>query len=231
MEPARSTPSIATPLFATPELVSFLDGEPGCELVLLNVERKPMWCNRTRELEAGVPDRAEAFDCLTDEHAPLLDRARLTAKGVSYFEFRRGRRWFVRLWPLDPARYEQGGWLWCARPASLTLRESVPVLTVRRGDFGDLAILSRRELEVMRLVAEGLPTKQVARTLHRAPKTVANQLTSLHRKLQLSSRGALTRLAVERGITAFSRDDWMRLTAQAHDVHAGSSSEPSRQTP
>jgi DNA-binding CsgD family transcriptional regulator/tetratricopeptide (TPR) repeat protein len=58
----------------------------------------------------------------------------------------------------------------------------------RRG-YGDR--LSPREIEVVRLVATGLTNREVADSLCRSPKTVATQLTSAMRKLQVSSRTAL----------------------------------------
>ncbi len=58
----------------------------------------------------------------------------------------------------------------------------------RRG-YGDQ--LSPRELEVVRLVLQGLTNREIALSLSRSPKTVAAQLNSAMRKYGVSSRTAL----------------------------------------
>jgi ATP/maltotriose-dependent transcriptional regulator MalT len=60
--------------------------------------------------------------------------------------------------------------------------------------------LSDREVEVLRLVAEGLTDGQVARELHISPRTVGGHLGSIYRKLGVPSRAAAARKAVERGV-------------------------------
>ena len=62
----------------------------------------------------------------------------------------------------------------------------------------DLDRLSEREREVMRLIARGYAYKEVARELFISVKTVETHMSSVLRKLQLSSRHELTRWATER---------------------------------
>jgi ATP/maltotriose-dependent transcriptional regulator MalT len=57
--------------------------------------------------------------------------------------------------------------------------------------------LTLREVEVLRLVAEGLTNPQVAQRLFLSPRTVQRHLNSVYRKLGVSSRTAATRLALE----------------------------------
>jgi DNA-binding CsgD family transcriptional regulator len=61
--------------------------------------------------------------------------------------------------------------------------------------------LSAREVEVLRLVAEGLTDGQVADELFLSPRTVGRHLTSIYRKLGVASRAAATRFAVEHRLT------------------------------
>jgi DNA-binding NarL/FixJ family response regulator len=70
---------------------------------------------------------------------------------------------------------------------------------------GDLAVvdeeldrLSSREREVMRLIARGYAYKEVAKELFISVKTVETHVSSVLRKLQLSSRHELTRWAADR---------------------------------
>jgi DNA-binding NarL/FixJ family response regulator len=62
----------------------------------------------------------------------------------------------------------------------------------------DLDRLTEREREVMRLIARGYAYKEVASELFISIKTVETHVSSVFRKLQLSSRHELTRWATER---------------------------------
>ena len=62
----------------------------------------------------------------------------------------------------------------------------------------DLDRLTEREREVMRLIARGYAYKEVASELFISIKTVETHVSSVLRKLQLSSRHELTRWATDR---------------------------------
>jgi DNA-binding NarL/FixJ family response regulator len=62
----------------------------------------------------------------------------------------------------------------------------------------DLYPLTEREREVMRLIARGYAYKEVAKELFISIKTVETHMSSVLRKLQLSSRHELTRWASDR---------------------------------
>ncbi|HEY0891140.1 MAG TPA: response regulator transcription factor [Nocardioides sp.] len=62
----------------------------------------------------------------------------------------------------------------------------------------DLDRLTEREREVMRLIARGYSYKEVAKELYISIKTVETHMSSVLRKLQLSSRHELTRWASDR---------------------------------
>jgi DNA-binding CsgD family transcriptional regulator len=57
--------------------------------------------------------------------------------------------------------------------------------------------LTAREVEVLRLVAQGLTDTQVAEQLVLSRRTVNSYLTSIYSKIQVSSRSAATRYAIE----------------------------------
>ena len=57
--------------------------------------------------------------------------------------------------------------------------------------------LTAREVEVLRLVAQGLSNVQVAEQLVISPRTVNTHLTSIYGKIQATSRSAATRYALE----------------------------------
>jgi DNA-binding CsgD family transcriptional regulator len=60
--------------------------------------------------------------------------------------------------------------------------------------------LSPREVEVLKLVAQGMTNAQVAQELYLSPRTVNTHLTSIYGKLRVSSRSAAVRFAVEHGL-------------------------------
>ena len=65
----------------------------------------------------------------------------------------------------------------------------------------ELDQLTNREREVLRLIAQGYTYKEIARELFISGKTVESHVSSVLRKLQLSSRHQLTRWAAERRLT------------------------------
>jgi RNA polymerase sigma factor (sigma-70 family) len=62
----------------------------------------------------------------------------------------------------------------------------------------ELDQLTPREREVLRLIARGYTYKEIARELYISAKTVEHHVSSVLRKLQLSTRHQLTRWATER---------------------------------
>jgi DNA-binding NarL/FixJ family response regulator len=65
--------------------------------------------------------------------------------------------------------------------------------------------LSEREAEVLRLVARGLPNKQIARDLHVSLSTVKAHVSSILTKLSLPTRTQLALYAARTGLVALER--------------------------
>lgn len=64
----------------------------------------------------------------------------------------------------------------------------------------DYGTLTPREQEVMRLLAEGLSTREVAKELYISPKTAENHRSNLMKKLNLGSNIELIRYAARLGL-------------------------------
>lgn len=60
--------------------------------------------------------------------------------------------------------------------------------------------LSQREVEVLRLIALGHPSVEIARKLHLSPRTVEAHRANIHHKLGLATRAELVRYALRRGL-------------------------------
>jgi DNA-binding CsgD family transcriptional regulator len=74
------------------------------------------------------------------------------------------------------------------------------VVALMRADRGDAHGLSRRELEVLRLVAAGRTNREIAATLVLSEHTVARHVQNIFRKLRVSSRTAATAFAFEQDL-------------------------------
>lgn len=64
---------------------------------------------------------------------------------------------------------------------------------------GDV-LLTRRELEVVGLIVEGLSCREAAQRLSRSPRTVENHLRSVYQKLHVRNRVELVRAVEEHGL-------------------------------
>jgi ATP/maltotriose-dependent transcriptional regulator MalT len=117
---------------------------------------------------------------------PIYERMRMTARahlGESAFEqhLAEGRA-------MTPAQ---------AVAAQPTMPPEIPAPATTKRSPAYPAGLTPREVEVLRLVADGLTDAQVAEHLVISLRTVNAHLTSIYQKLHVSSRGAATRYAVE----------------------------------
>ena len=77
------------------------------------------------------------------------------------------------------------------------LPSSPATQVVQRKPISYPAGLTPREVEVLRLVAQGMTNEQVASQLVISPRTVDTHLTSIYSKIGVSSRSAATRYAME----------------------------------
>ncbi len=90
-----------------------------------------------------------------------------------------------------------------AEGAALSIEEATAYALRGRGErkraTSGWASLTRAELDVVKLVAEGLGNKEVAARLFVSPRTVQAHLTHIYTKLGLTSRVQLAQEAAKRG--------------------------------
>jgi two-component system, NarL family, invasion response regulator UvrY len=65
-----------------------------------------------------------------------------------------------------------------------------------------LSLLTRRELQVLTHLAEGLKVRQIAKVLEISPNTVENHKAHLMRKLGLHKNVELARFAMRHGVVS-----------------------------
>ncbi|MBN1932561.1 MAG: response regulator transcription factor [Desulfobacterales bacterium] len=75
----------------------------------------------------------------------------------------------------------------------------IPVKEAKISD-AEYGTLTPREQEIMRMLAEGLPSKEIADKLFISPKTVENHRANIMKKLSLHSTMELVRYAVKLGL-------------------------------
>ncbi len=80
------------------------------------------------------------------------------------------------------------------RPAVVT-QATPPTLDAVDGSSHGIRSLTRRELDVARLAAQGFAAAEIARRLHIGDRTVESHLASTYSKLRIGSRQELIRMA------------------------------------
>lgn len=70
--------------------------------------------------------------------------------------------------------------------------------------FSQRAVLTTGEMQVLKLLAKGRPTKQIAVALSTAPSSVESHIKSIYRKLDVNSRSAALGLALKQGLLRVS---------------------------
>ena len=93
-----------------------------------------------------------------------------------------------------------------ARPTLERADQIEATLPKRRGGHDYPAGLTQREVDVLRVVADGKTDAEVAEELFISPRTVSQHLRNAFNKLGVNSRVEATRFAVERGLVSRKTD-------------------------
>jgi predicted ATPase/DNA-binding CsgD family transcriptional regulator len=158
----------------------------------------------------------EWFDCLLGLAGVAISegKAPLAARILGSLELHKEQQLF---WPMDKNEYDR---ILTSVKAQLTEKQfnqfykegqalslkDAAQLILNQGtkeqsrDARRLNQLTKREIEILRLVAQGLSDAQVAERLVLSPRTVNAHLTSIYNKLGVNSRSAATRYAIEHGL-------------------------------
>jgi DNA-binding NarL/FixJ family response regulator len=80
------------------------------------------------------------------------------------------------------------------------LAASLAVRSLESGHASPLESLSGREMEVLRLLGKGCPSKEIANRLTLSAKTVSTYRARILQKLGLQSTGEIVRYAVNNGV-------------------------------
>jgi DNA-binding NarL/FixJ family response regulator len=98
---------------------------------------------------------------------------------------------------VDAVRAVDRGQRFLSRKAAEIVAQGI---TERQG-VSALDSLSRREREVLRLVADGYSSAKIGELLHLSPKTVDSYRSRLMQKLQVNQLAGLIKFAIQHGVT------------------------------
>ena len=154
------------------------------------------------EAEAHYADAIEIAE--SAGALPELGRAKLGWAEMLAARDHKGDKSRAAAYILDAARvFEDIGMapsLRLARGLADTLQEGIPVSAPKESAYPDG--LSAREVEVIRLVAQGRSNQQIADELVLSIKTVARHMSNIFVKTEVTNRAGATAYAYERGLMA-----------------------------
>jgi DNA-binding NarL/FixJ family response regulator len=84
--------------------------------------------------------------------------------------------------------------------AGKLMRQMTVEPAVRSVDTGQVEALTERELEVLRLLAQGYSNPEIAQKLHLAAGTVRNYVSTILQKLEVGDRTQAAVVALQRGL-------------------------------
>lgn len=143
----------------------------------------------------------------TEVAAPLVVLSAETGRGEVYAAMRLGAKAYLDL-DCDPqelikaVRTAMAGKVYLAPDvASLLVNDMSAAFEPSAGSKRIPSVeLSRREVEIVQLLCEGLSSKEIARRLHLSAKTVENHRYNVYRKCQVDTVATLMRYAIRHGL-------------------------------
>jgi len=138
---------------------------------------------------------------------PMLVLSERAARAEVYAALKMGAKGYLDL-DMEPAELIQAietaadNRLYLAPSAAEVLASDI-VETGTTGNPRALGIeLSKRELQVVRLLCDGMSSKEIGRELHISVKTVENHRYNIYRKCKVDGIAGLMRHAIKRGLVA-----------------------------
>ena len=71
---------------------------------------------------------------------------------------------------------------------------------VHSGGENTLSVLTKREVEILKLIAEGHPNRTIAKTLHISTRTVDTHRSNILKKLNVKTNAELVKIAIQTGL-------------------------------
>lgn len=201
------------------QLWELLRAEPGVGVISVTKDGTLLYVNpQAARMYTGDPDvewrgkKVQDFYSkgAAQERLDIIQRVLEREQPIVLRHIRLGRQLQATFWPVDEhldnaARElsdEESAVLVITREGESLMPDGAEfeVVESNYADFGPLNILSRRELEVLALLGQGLSISKIAEHLHRSVKTIEKHRHSIGKKLNASNRVELAKLAHEAGL-------------------------------
>jgi DNA-binding NarL/FixJ family response regulator len=144
----------------------------------------------------------------TDNSLPLVVLSQQASRGQVYATLRIGAKAYVNL-DADPAELLKAiemaakNKVYLAPDAAeLLVNDISSAIEPASSSRLPSVELSRREVEIVQLLCEGLSSKEIARRLHISAKTVENHRYNIYRKCEVDSIAGLMRHAIQHGMVS-----------------------------
>lgn len=205
------------------DLWELLTVDAGCSVSIVGHDGRLLWANERTlidyewHLSIRYPQASGAEldpigkllkDILRPEFAiervEFVHEAIASGKTIVYESILRGVRQRVSIRPIGKAAPKRAIFVARRLRGVERIRDLIPrgaVLKVPRvQDPGLLGVLSPRELDVLKLVGEGLSSAEIAKTLHRSVRTIEGHRKLIGEKLGFSRAADLVRVAIRAGL-------------------------------
>ncbi len=210
------TMGITNTLLRNKAKLAHREGEHGAALSLfrqsLDTSQRLGAKEDTIECLVGLAEWASAHG-LWERAAILSAAAEMTSESIDYRLHPIDREEFRRCIILVSSRIDKPTWeaAW-AEGRAMTLEAAIALalqdapqqhaqVKTTRGASPYPYTLTKREVDVLRLVAEGLTDSQIAQRLFLSPNTIHSHLYSIYSKLGITTRAAAGRFAVDHDLT------------------------------
>lgn len=192
----------------------FFVDEPGVGVAIVNVDGQVLYANRQAiDILLGPDFDPEQVQSRTlhdlfpsefaEERIELMRRATETGRPVVIRHIARGAQVQSTLWPTGDDDQPNDQVLAVIRRGQYEVEGGTHAFEVVESQFvdlGPLEVLTRRELEVLALLGQGLAVPEIARMLHRSPKTIERHKTGILRKLKAKNWVELAKIAWHAGL-------------------------------
>ncbi len=163
------------------------------DVVLLDLDVRAGGGAACARIRATRPSTAVVVLAESEDHADLPDAVRAGARGYLLRDTAPQEL-------VEAVRTVAGGQSLLSPAMASRLLEEFAGLMRRSEALEGQGALSRRELEVLGLVAEGLNNRTIAERLYISESTVKNHMRSIHDKLQVHSRTQAVAQATRQGL-------------------------------
>lgn len=192
---------------------------PGVAVVVRDSDLRLRWANEVASDAYGVP-LARLLGSLPsvvmDERAEAGLRALYAVAAAGrgprrYVGVWQGKRCVMVIYPLDAASFGHGGMLSLIAPDMAEVRTEAPLCPVCM--LGPrLGLLTKGELCVMYLFAQGRAPAQIGERLFRSTHTVNEHFKAIRRKLGTVRQAELAAMMACSGVAQFTEAEWCSLT-------------------